>query len=77
MHFRITFNFKVEECREISRAALKGGINIQKIEQQSEMKQFKGSESLPIHLSPRVVFIGQTAQCTKSLTLKNRNKLKT
>lgn len=77
MRFRITFNFKVEECGEISRAALKGGINIQKIEQQSEMEQFKGSESVTTHLSPGVVFNGQTAQCTKSLTLKNGNELKT
>lgn len=38
MHFRVTFNFKVEECGEISRAALKGGMNVQ----QSEMEQFEG-----------------------------------
>lgn len=71
MHFRVAFNFKVEECGEFSRAALKGGINIQKIEHQSEMEQFEGSESVTTHLSPGVCLLGQTVRCTMSLTLKN------
>lgn len=59
MHFRVRFNVKVEECGEINRAALKGGINIQKIEQQSEMKQFKGSKSVTTHSSPGVCLLGK------------------
>lgn len=57
MHFRITLIFKAEECGEINRAALKGGLNIQKTEQQSDMEQFKGSESVTRHLSPGVCLL--------------------
>lgn len=61
MHFRVTL--KVEECGEISRAALKGGMNVQ----QSEMEQFEDREC-DITLKSWSVFIGQTVQCTMSLS---------
>lgn len=58
MHFRVIFIFKAEECEEIRRAALKGGLNIQKIEQ-SEMEQFESSESVTTYLSPGVCLLGK------------------
>lgn len=59
MHFRVRFTFKVEECGEINRAALKGRISIQKIEQQSETEQFEGSENVTTHSSPGVCLLGK------------------